>query len=355
MSSYQNDFRVINSIKKSVKERSWKCLHAECKCKSINSHFLQQKGVLDIMLINNHLYEMKQNDLFDMHTKGTFGFKKVGIKKAFSLPLFCPYHDTQLFKAIENNNAVSFYDYKTQLLLSYRSCCNEIRRKEIVFEEYRRILKSTQIQNPLFKIEIGSVYKSQEMGIKDFYFFKTCFESELYKKEQYSFTFKVYEYPLIKICASGVFSPLDNSDPIKFKKYVQQEKPLNSIFVNVFPYRDKTVIIFGYSKEFSDDWIVEYVNSWGDLSEVNLGFKLTDLITARMNSWTLSPDLYDIIPAKKKDEFLQYWNIHMNDLSINQVIGFNLFEKISAANIAQTPAAAAQLTPLADGRRLATR
>jgi len=328
MKPYLNDYKIQQYIQKNVKLKEWKCLHAGCDCNSINSHFLQQKGVLDLLAKDYHLYELKQNDLFQRKEKGEFGFFRVGIKKAFSLPMFCAFHDADLFKDIENNDAVSFNDYKTQLLLSYRACCNEIRRKEIINEVYRRILQSKQFQNKNVQEAIKIDIPQHNLGISDFIFYKECFETEISFNQKNTFSFDVYEYPLIKLCASGVFTPLDNSDSFKLKTYLYQEKPLNTVFVNIFPHKNRLFLIFGYHKNFTSNWIREYINSWKLIDSKMLRIKLTELLAAKMNSWILSPELYQKIPQYKKDIFINYWNHNANDLSISQKVNFNLFENI---------------------------
>lgn len=323
-----NDFKILNSIKKNVRLKKWSCLHSVCDCDSINSHFHQQKGVLNLLAEDNHLFELKKNDLFQAKEKGEYGFFRIGIRKAFSLPMFCACHDTDLFKDIENKDTVSFDDYNTQLLLSYRACCNEIRRKEIVNEVYRRILQSKLFQNKIIKDAIIFDIPQHNLGIRDYMFYKGCFESQLSLHQTNTFSFEVFDYPLIKLCASGVFTPLDNFDSIRLQTYLNQEKPLNTVFINIFPYKNRLFLIFGYHNSFTSTWIKDYIRSWKDIDCKMLGIKLTDLFTTKMNSWILSPELFQKIPQCKKDIFINYWNNHADDLSIHQRIDFDLFENI---------------------------
>lgn len=118
-----------------------------CNQGAINSHLLQRHGVLSSVVEKGHCYELREKDVFSW-TKHTqpFELKRCGIQDAISLHLFCNHHDTEVFKPIESG-VVDYDDYVNQLLLSFRSICAEIRRKEVIVERYKRYLGSNILQS----------------------------------------------------------------------------------------------------------------------------------------------------------------------------------------------------------------
>ncbi len=327
MDTYLNDIKIWSAIKKNVKKKKWTCLHSGCENLSINSHFLQRNGVLSLLTVKNHIYELRENDIFNINEKGKFYFAKLGINRAFSLPLFCQEHDNNLFEPVENGKEYSFDDYKVQLLFSLRSCCNEIRRKEILIEEYRRLLQSRVFQNKKVKEIAKNHMEGNILGVKDLNFYRTCFESNLQDTNSVSFSFRVYKFPLLKICASGVFSPMDYSKTENIGKYAKQEAPLDTVFVNIVPTETDIFLIFGFHKEHGNQWIYDYIESWNNISLKTFTLILTDLLAARMSTWSISPELLDKIPDEKQLLFIKYWNQNFLDLSIQQNVGFDLFAK----------------------------
>lgn len=70
--------------------------------KTINSHLLQRHGVLDNIIEDGHMYELRVRDIFKWSKDvPPVVFKKVGLNDAISYPLFCNHHDTELFLDIE--------------------------------------------------------------------------------------------------------------------------------------------------------------------------------------------------------------------------------------------------------------
>lgn len=319
-----SDFKIINTITKNVNNKDWECLFSDCSNSSINSHFLQQNGVLDIIADNGHIYELKKNNLFQMEKKGEFGFYKIGVNKGFSLPLFCKEHDCSIFKPIETENH-SFNNYKTQLLFSYRACCNEIRRKQRIFEINNRIINSNRLQNRFVKEITASQNNGLKLGIQDLHYFRKYFENDLVDlNSSKSFTFYTYTLPKFDLCVSGTFSPIDLSD--LSKNYMEQEEPLDTIFLNLIPTENNLKMIIGYHNNHVNQWIENYVNSWHITNDSEVMKMLTELLSTRMNSWCLSPRLYSQFSQQTINKFLNYWNNNYMNIDYDQHTDFNLFE-----------------------------
>lgn len=54
---------IIQRIQKKVREASWTCMCPGCDQKAINTHRLQQKGVLNKVSSSHHYMEIKYKDV----------------------------------------------------------------------------------------------------------------------------------------------------------------------------------------------------------------------------------------------------------------------------------------------------
>lgn len=300
----------------------WICCVDGCQSYAINSHFLQKKGVLNLLAVDNHLVELVLSSPFSWK-KNTlpFQFKKVGIKKAISIKLFCNEHDNSIFSPIETGD-IDFSNYEDALLLSYRITCAELRKKQINFEIFSRFFESPQLENLSFDY-IDQSLNGAILGINDLLIIKEIFESELNKVENV-FQFHCYEYPRLELYASAIFSPTD----AELNDLNNDELELANIFIHIIPTKLSVKIIVGYHKKFCNEWMRNYSLSWGNLSERELELRISELIICRIENWGISEKLFNNISKEKLDEFVACI-IKQSDYTseINTIKEFNFFEK----------------------------
>ena len=162
--------RILQIIRKNALNMNWKCMVDGCPEKTINSHLLQRHGVLDNIIEDGHMYELRVRDIFKWSKDvPPVVFKKVGLNDAISYPLFCNHHDTELFLDIEKNDP-DVDDYRSQLLFSYRSVCAEMRKKEIEIDVNQRQLRSRILNLDSFYLK--ECIRGLEIGIKDLKFYE---------------------------------------------------------------------------------------------------------------------------------------------------------------------------------------
>lgn len=311
---------IFSQISKNVSAIKWKCIIDGCNENTINSHLLQKNGILDNVAEKGHLIEIKVTDFFSWTPDTSpIAMKRVGINNAFSLSLFCNKHDSSIFKEIETH-PLNIDDYRTQLLLSYRVICAEIRKKEINIEMNTRILNSNTLKGQIDNKYIETFLKGTQLGINDLNRYKKIFEIEL-DKEENQFVFNSFSYPLIKIYGSAVFSPLD-----KLISNPEQVEPLNSVFIHVIPYNQRLTVIVGYHKNYVSKWIIKFIEDWGDLNNNQLELKLTNLFAARIENWGLSPSIFKDVSKQTLDKFMEYSHENAFNLLEDQDTKFNLFE-----------------------------
>lgn len=162
---------IIGKIYENVKKKKWPCIHLDCCEQAINSHLGQQNGILSELQEEGHLIQVKPSNAHNWNKKKPIEFKRLGINQSISLPTFCNSHDTKIFKDIESKDS-DLTSYTSFLLLSYRTLCAEIRKKEIGSEQHRRVIESNSLEGKIDKERIRDYKKGLELGIRDLSFLK---------------------------------------------------------------------------------------------------------------------------------------------------------------------------------------
>ena len=292
------NLQVLAGIQRNVKNKKWNCAHYGCEGEAIISHLLQQNGILDSIVENGHAVLVKRTDPYKWNAHDEpLEFKVIGRTFTLSTKLFCNNHDTQLFKPIETD-ALNPYDYKTQLLLNYRTTSAEGRTKEIIIEEFTRVAKSLTATSD-FKEYATDFCEMSNVGLRDINFYREQLWEDI-EQDSENFTFHVYEYPKIDICASASFSLCDD-----ITQNADLTFTLPVVFTHIIPINGITYFILGHHKEHSSPEIEEFIMSWDELEMDVLGEKLTQLFAFRTEVWAMSPTLYSKISAKKKTDFLR--------------------------------------------------
>lgn len=258
-----------DSKNKAIKKIS-KCYHPDCNEKSINSHILQKNGILSSIAKDNHLWEHIINQFKEPH----FQFKKTGINEIFSFNCFCQKHDSELFKSIETET-IDFSDYKSCLLFTLRTIYNEKFRKEVNIDMYKDMLKSEFSSE--MNIEFLLLTLEQEkLGLNDL----ELNEKDIWKdinENTESFIFEVREISKIELCLSAFYNYETTLEMnlYKFKTGKDMER-VSGIFINIFPYKGKTILLKGYNK-IDEKSVKAYFYTFFKESEKRVQRKLTNL------------------------------------------------------------------------------
>lgn len=302
---------------KTINKTKWLCMSPGCTDEAINSHLLQQHGVLSHVAESGHLYELGFEDFFKWHDKGPAKIRKVGLKQAISYPLFCNKHDTEIFAPIEGAK-IDFDDYRSQLLFSYRAVCSEIRKKDFVNMRYG-------------VWDEGAIKESHAIGTdkgrNDMLYYKYLFERELEKpKGKFSFIHLTYPFMPIYACGSVSFEPIDYKSERSIAD-AAKKKVWDGFFISIVPQSETIEIIIGYHNNHVNKDLLKYIDSWEDLSEEQLQVKLSDLFTARLETWGMAPSLYEKISEDKRNRYMSLQEqVHADYYyDIRNELSFNLF------------------------------
>lgn len=289
--------KFISKISEEESKRKRNCIIDGCNEKAINSHLLQRNGILKNIAINGHLVERKVKDPYKWTANGEITeFKEIGLKKAFSLPLLCSKHDSEIFKPIETP-PLNFDDYKAQLLLSYRVTLAEIRKKEIVLDTYTRILNSKD--NKFRNRENQEAYvNGTKLGINDLNIFKDLLISEIKNPKQH-FHFEYFEFPKFEVYASAIFSP-----PKTFSfNSSNSDKIYEQGFIHILPLEDGLKVIVGYHKNYVNRYIKKFIKSCRKTNSKNLSEKITQVFCKDIENWGTSPNMYKSMTSENIEKF----------------------------------------------------
>jgi len=315
---------LIEKLKKRAKHAPRKCLFDNCQELAINSHLLQKNGMIDQIAENNHVMELG----IDNFIQDVFYFKRIGINDAFSFAGFCNYHDNSLFKEIESPD-IDYTDYRTQLLFSYRSVMNEMRKKVILIDFYNRILNSLTLKiylNDTYFENIKTNKRGQQDGINDELHYEKYFLSNIKDSTKRDFKFITFELSKIEICSSAVFT-YETSEEInhmmRYESYKQQ-KPLTEIYFNFLPADDKSIVIMGCLNErISLCW--DYIESFITNSQYKSLKKISDLLLCQVENWLCSQTMYQTNLKAKEKDIIKITHESIRHPNERRELNFNLF------------------------------
>lgn len=316
--------KILKDINREIKSKKQTCLFPDCQNLAINSHLMQRNGVLDnITSDNNQVIELTNTDVFDWSENSSpISIKKIGVKKAFSLSLFCNTHDTTIFKEIEEPNYI-FDTHRGYMLLTYRAICAELKKKLDSNETFKLLLNSEVAKEAYDIYQKLKVFKRGIDGaIVDLTKIKMKIENELFHQAKSPFRYSCNKYKLIPISASAVFTP--NYDNLLVHCEIGQ---VPAIYIHIVPQKNHMCIIVGYDSDSIPPEGVDYVEAWSNLNDVDLTIKLSKLVSCYIETWCCQPSYYDSIDLETKTKFLTYWRKNALNFSPHQKIDFNFFEQ----------------------------
>lgn len=267
-----------------AKEQTNMCMYPDCTERAINSHIMQKNGILSSIAEDQHLWESGVN-----HFKAEYiGFQKKGINKIYTFLGFCNTHDTEVFKKIESKDKIDFNDYESCLLFALRTACNEYRIKEIVIKQQECILSHPDTEsNGMLEVSV----EQSKIGLQDLSFQIDSMWDDLQNKTE-SFVFEHREIELFELCLNSIYT-YDTSQEIQNHIIVHGKdmERTSEIFISLFPYRDKSILLMGYHKEDTAK-LKSFVNLFFKENEKRLKRRLSSLITFNCETWVCSNKLY---------------------------------------------------------------
>lgn len=320
--------KKLSTLWNKMRNKNRSCLYSSCSQNAIKSHVLQKNGILKQISENNHLIELKPAKPFEMHNKGISDFKKVGVNNAYTFKGFCTTHDREIFEPIEKNNELNLQNPLQQTLFSYRGLCQEIRRKEIVIEFCRQMVKIVpQDAKPMFKV----LNDGHIDGYKNLNYFRKELELALQNNKFKQFSFFTVKIPKIDLCISVPLniSELSNPEKLPYEEWKNKQKiPFTTSFINVFPYKQDSYFIAVFHKKYPCRWTIKMVKKLKKISYKKILKELSDLIVLRLEFWVMSPTIFSKIPNQLLEKYKKIFSDNVYSHSEKLKTDLNLFEKI---------------------------
>ena len=306
-----------DNLKKINQEANIKvCFHpnnTECKGDIIRAHSLQRQGSLKTLEKN-----VKGNKYLYMHTerepnfeKNFLDLKRIGRKAATTFDGFCSFHDTQIFKEIENDMENLDIDNDKHLFLhSYRSFAVAYHRKHEEMNLYNsddpevKSFFQTAFSGDQFELTKQGV----AMALNDLKTPKMKLDEILLKGDYSSlryFAFE-YEYTVPVACASYITPhSLPNGKMIQMNPYNQSQ---SSIITTVLPFESKTIVVLSV---FEDDKVGnEYLDMFEELFDHERRFNkfLSFYLMTGAENLVISPDYIESRSIKFRKEYCEILN-----------------------------------------------
>jgi hypothetical protein len=310
-------YAILNQIQANAHKKKWKCLSPDCSLEAVNSHLLQKNGILSNIAVNSHVYKLTFKKTIDETKGGEAIFEREGINDAMAYPIFCNDHDCHIFKTIESSS-LNLEEYKAQLLFTYRSLCCELHKKMVGVEYYKRVLESRTLDLYIDKNNYVYLKQSYDLGVQDCIFYKSQIEHDL-RDNSRNYFFKVFKYPLLKICASALFTPLNESET------GTGLVPFKYVFINIIPYNNNLFVLLGYHKSHLNAWMKNYINSWSNLDDLSFQQKVSEVLATRIETFCLSPSIVDKMRPEKRNLFLNFSEKNLYNFYENQSFSENIF------------------------------
>lgn len=331
-SSIESEYkkRKINTIyserRKYYKKKPFRvspCLTKKCNSKSIYSHSISKKAVLNNIAKSNFVYTPSI-------IKGKVAMKKIGISEASIFPGFCIKHDVDLFDKVDNPLNVNFdEEFFSQVLLRATSRESFVIQREISNKE-SLISKLKNEYEKCSQDFFEKFYKSKRFKYNGF----SCSYSEIHESikqlsediEKIKFYEKVFNQDFFsRITIVNAFI-IEKSLPIAFSGLcmLRLEEHNILLLVSCLPYINHTVISIYYAEHNTVE-VERYLSKY-DFNDESSLLKMLEIITVRgSDNVFFNIDYWDNLDSNiKKRITSDFINVH--DSFINSEIDYSFLE-----------------------------
>ncbi|MNK25565.1 hypothetical protein D3C87_438920 [compost metagenome] len=314
------------------------CSHpnkSECRLPIKGAHSLQKNGVLKYLEKaekgNAYIYCHYERKL--RGADNFYDLKKIGRGDASTFFGFCDFHDTELFKSIENDpNSTDINNDEHCFLHSYRSFSHSYHRKyeELKLYNSKDAEVSKLLQN-LYGPALKDKIKGIELAIHDFEKPKKKLDKLLLEKDYSGLDYLCFEFPhTIPVACASVVTPDEYYSGAKFNHSFSKVEDYSDIITTVLPLQNRSVVILS---AFSDDeralkYLDEIENIKYNLEQEKF---LSFHILVNSENVFLSPQYYNPKSEDWKRRYCSILDFNASDFtpffSFNKKLPINYFDK----------------------------
>lgn len=305
------DLKKFNSsMRKMLKDIAPnECFHKDenCSQKIIKSHSIQENKILKRISENGLVVCLDISKSMNAPT-----FNPIGKKRATTFRGFCSYHDTHLFKSIENK------DYKIgnkeqEFLFAYRALARGHYAKKIAFYTSKFIKQNPNNLVPYFNIpshmpknEAEVFYIANKDAFNQIEKHKTVFNISLSKKHYF------------KVCTDTIV--FEQEFPVAVCQYCTVEDDfegniINDLgnlyselyysFISIFPQNGKTYVLISYMKKHRNTNIANLGKYLLKQSENDQKIMISNLILTCCENFVISPKTWGSFSDDQKELIAQ--------------------------------------------------
>lgn len=217
----------------------------ECHGKIKSAHSIQNNRILNRISEDGHVYTI---ELTVTENGPEPYFKKISRNKASTFFGFCDYHDTQIFKPIE---IVSYENNpKQNFLFAYRGFC--VAHHKVVRKMSTLRNTSKKFPKSLLDPQTINVYRTTQMDLRDGKEQLEKFTEDLLKSNYdqlvtFSYTLD-YEVNFAVSSCLAIEKDMEMK-PLQDIYDLHEDVLVPTVFINIFPIENKTVIILSYYED----------------------------------------------------------------------------------------------------------
>lgn len=301
------------------KRNYWPCCFPGCNEKAINSHLLQQNGVLDRIAENGHV--IRYHEVPSQNMGLSFELRPVGVRDALAYPVFCNHHDTYIFESIELQ-PLDLTQKWDNILLAYRSTATERRKKEIIKEMNHTILEKKKedfIDQPQFVNAFKNDIDSYDKAIN------RLKNEELYLGQFLNNEFSYDKFdcfhvilPKIDICCTSLFSYIES---------IEDGRRINlPLYFNLIPLETTSICSLSWIKEHHvtvNKFVSKFFTSERELDYFKF---ISDILLSKVENWVVAPSFYEKYLKENEQKICEYFSNNIDYKEYNAQIEFNMFD-----------------------------
>lgn len=269
--------------------RIHRCLYPNCKNKDIvKSHTLQKKGVVSQLTVNGQVCmpRISRDSTYPFDKKMGIKLREVGQNEATTFTGFCKEHDDKIFAPIEKLEWIP--DEQSEFLFTYRTICSELQTKQelikrmnyVISQEFRTtddLTKYKQNDYTLWQLAVTDLLRVKKQC--DYYL-----ES---KRKESPISGIILNMPKANFAISGYYMPYyDFKQNLINEKYGKTNYPM---FVNIIPYKDRTIVFLTAYKEDYKKYYEDYLNVIKNLPEEIKEIFLTNISIKSSDNLIINP------------------------------------------------------------------
>lgn len=283
------------------------CLFPGCTKSAINSHILQENGILNLIATEGRFMQQRRGTPFrpvEFHPAG------VNTNEMFTFKGFCNAHDTSIFKEIESE-MLDFENYKHQLLFSYRGLLNDLFKTQVLKDYFNKVIHHEDIAD--WRKEKFAYHRAKNLlRWKDLQHFKYLIETEVWCNAKTNrFRFYLFRLPFLEIATSTIYGSaffpasmdLSYHSISKLNPISEEYRPVsNPIFINLIPQPDCFMFLLCHMTSLN---VIEHIHV-DEIAKFNHRqvYYLLSRILTRIETWGLSFKLFNDWKATGKIEQL---------------------------------------------------